>query len=164
LHRAQPPRSSEMGTFRIALFIICSMESTPACLPAALAFLFFAKAFSFCTRLRQLLQYHSVGTLDSPTQAAVGITSEPVFKSVLTHKKRRETIHEEITKKDIPELVVKSKNLQNYLDEMTLDRFCTGKCLPPDHILSTDHLSRVLTVPYPLIFSSPTHAMILHLM
>jgi DNA-binding IscR family transcriptional regulator len=27
------------------------------------------------------------------------------------------------------------KNLQNYLDEMTLDRFCTGRYLPPDHIL-----------------------------
>jgi len=57
------------------------MESTPACLPAALAFLFSAKAFSFCKRFLQLSQYHSEGASGSPTQAAMG-TSDLAVKTL----------------------------------------------------------------------------------
>ena len=63
-------------------------------------------------------------------------------------------LHEQLTKKNILELVINSKNMQNYLDEITLERFCTGRYLILDHILYTDHVSHVLTVPCPFIFSN----------
>jgi hypothetical protein len=85
LHNAHPPNAVwGVVAIRIDRVNICSMESTPSTLPAAIALLLYAKEPSLCCLASQYRQHQvPFGTEDKPTHSVIHNQRQAVVR---THK------------------------------------------------------------------------------